>query len=134
MADRITRARADRRVVNEPRESGVKRSIGWAFATVALLFATAALAESPSIALPGLPRIGQSAADAKGVVFFLKSGLAHGAVAVGTSHTLSLDDLARAGRVEFALPRSLDRVSWSERFAVKPGQPFSLVGATMRDA
>jgi Mg-chelatase subunit ChlD len=66
-------------------------------------------------------------------VFFLKSDLPHGAVAVGTGHTLSLDDLARAGRVEFALPRSLDRVSWSEAFAVNPGRPFSLSGATMRD-
>ncbi len=133
MTDRITRAHADRRGVYEPRESGVQRSIGAILAMVALCFASAAMAEAPSIALPGLPRIGSSAADAKGVVFFLKTGLKHGAVAVGTSHTLSLDDLARAGRVEFALPRSLDRVTWSERFAVKPGRPFSLVGATMRD-
>ena len=103
-----------------------------ALATV-LLVAAAALAEEPAIARPGLPRIGSSAADARGIVFFLASDLAHGAVAVGTGHTLSLDDLARAGRVEFALPRSLTRVTWSERFAVPPGRPFSLPGASLRD-
>jgi len=110
----------------------VRRSIVWVALAAGLWVAAAARAESPAIARPGLSRIGISAADARGLVFFLESDLAHGAVAVGTGHTLALEALARAGRVEFALPRSLTRVAYSERFAVPPGRPFSLPDASLR--
>ncbi|MEM7411641.1 MAG: vWA domain-containing protein [Myxococcota bacterium] len=118
------------------REVGVS-GFGWRVCVVALGLAlaagSAAAAEDPAIARPGMPKIGISAADARGVVFFLASEIEPGVVAVGTGHTLRLGDLARAGRVEFALPRSLSRAGSAEAFAVPPGQPFSLPGASMRD-
>jgi len=110
----------------------VRRSMFWTAVGASVLVATASWAESPAIARPGLSRIGVSAADSRGLVFFLESDLAHGAVAVGTGHTLALEALARAGRVEFALPHSLTRVAYSERFAVPPGRPFSLADASLR--
>ena len=92
---------------------------------------TASWGAEPAIAQPGLARAGQSAVDAKGVVFFLRLDGENGVAAVGTAHTLRLDDLARAGRVEFFLPRSLRRVAASERFLVPPGRPFSAPGASL---
>ena len=99
---------------------------------ISLIAPIASAEEEPAIARPGLPKIGISAADARGVVFFLESEVEPGVVAVGTGHTLRLTDLAEAGRVDFALPRSLTRVGTSESFAVPPGKPFSLPGASMR--
>ena len=111
----------------------MRRSTFLAIAVPGLLIAATATAEAPAIARPGLARIGTSAADARGIVFFLKSDLAHGMVAVGTGHTLTLDALARAGRVELALPRSLSQVAYAERFAVPPGRPFSAPDGTLRE-
>ena len=103
-------------------------------AAVALLFAAGdSAAEAPAIARPGLARIGVPAADARGVVFFLESALAPGMVAVGTAHTLAPEALARAQRVELALPGSLAQVAVAERFAVAPGQPFSATDGTLRE-
>jgi hypothetical protein len=95
--------------------------------------AAAATSQPPAIARPGLPTTGAAPSDARGVVFFLESSLAPGMVAVGTAHTLAPDALARAQRVELALPGSLARVAVSERFAVAPGRPFSADDGTMRD-
>jgi hypothetical protein len=107
--------------------------MGWAAMATLLWVANAALADAPALARPGLPAIGHSAADARGVVFFLESDVQPGVVAVGTGHTLDVEDPARAGRIEFALPRTHDRVASSERFATAPGRPFSLPGASLRD-
>ena len=109
----------------------MRRSMVWV--ATALFIAGVASADAPALARPGLPSLGRSAADAPGVVFFLESDLKPGMVAVGTAHTLAVEDLARAGRVEFALPRTLSRVAWSERFAAAPGRPFSVPGGTLRD-
>ncbi len=111
----------------------MRRSTFLAIAVSGLHVAATATAEAPAIARPGLARIGISAADARGIVFFLKSDLAHGMVAVGTGHSLTLDALARAGRVELVLPRSLSQVASAERFAVPPGRPFSAPGGTLRE-
>jgi len=105
----------------------------WLVLAVVLLAAPAARAEDPAIARPGLPDIGQSAADARGVVFFLAVRHPPGVAAVGTAHTLRLEDLARAARVELALPRSLRRVATADGLLVPPGRPFSLPGASLRE-
>lgn len=89
-------------------------------------------AELPRVARPSLPMKGASAVDARGLVFFLTSPGA-GAVAVGSAHTYSARDLARAGRADFYLGASLRRVASSTRFLVPPGRPFSQPGATLRD-
>ncbi len=102
-------------------------------AAVAALLAAAAAAEAPAIARPRLAQGGSPAADARGVVFFLESRLAHGMVAVGTAHTFAPDALARAQRVELALPGTLAPVAMAERFAVAPGRPFSAADGTLRE-
>jgi len=89
-------------------------------------------AELPRVARPSLPVKGASAVDARGLVFFLKAP-GGATVAVGSAHTYSTQDLARAGRTDFYLGASLRRVASSTRFLVPPGRPFSLPGATLRD-
>jgi hypothetical protein len=100
-------------------------------AVSALLATTAASAEAPAIARPRLA--GDPAANARGVVFFLESKLAPGIVAVGAAHTLAPDALARAQRVELALPGVKAPVAVADRFAVAPGRPFSDADAALRD-
>src|SRR5258706_1104398 len=113
------------------RESFVRRSTFLATAA-SLLLVAAGRAEAPAIARPGLARIGASAADSRGVVFFLASDLAPGMVAVGTAHTVAPEQLARAQRMEVALPGSLAPVAVSERYAVAPGRPFNAADGTLR--
>ncbi len=84
------------------------------------------------MARASLPLKGASAVDARGLVFFLARP-AGGAVAVGSAHTFSAHDIARAGRVDFYLGVSLHKVASATRFLVPPGRPFSLPGATLRD-
>jgi hypothetical protein len=100
-------------------------------AAVSALLAAAASAEAPAIARPRLA--GQPAGDARGVVFFLESKLAPGMVAVGAAHTLTPETLARAQRVELALPGARAPVAVADRFAVAPGRPFSDADAALRD-
>jgi hypothetical protein len=92
-------------------------------------FAHAAL---PRVARPSLPGKGKSAVDARGLVFFL--ALKDGAVAaVGTAHTFTPTDVARAGRTDFYLGRTFKRVGSSSRFLVPPGRPFTEPGASPRE-
>jgi hypothetical protein len=100
-------------------------------AAVCALFTAAANAEPPAIARPRLA--GNPPAEVRGVVFFLESKIAPGIVAVGTAHTLTPEALARAQRVELALPGTRAPVAVSERFAVAPGRPFSDADAALRD-
>jgi len=86
----------------------------------------------PRVARPSLPTKGKSAVDARGLIFFL--GLKDGGVAaVGTAHTFTPADVARAGRTDFYLGASLKRVGSSSKFLVTPGRPFSAPGASLRE-
>jgi hypothetical protein len=87
---------------------------------------------APAIARPGLARAGSSAAEARGLVFFLAVDAPPGIAAVGTAHTFPVERIAEAGRVDFFLGNSLRHVASSERFLVTPGRPFSLADATIR--
>jgi hypothetical protein len=89
-------------------------------------------AELPRVARPSLPLKGGSAIDVRGLVFFLAAP-GGGVVAVGTAHTYSVQDLARAGRTDFYLGATLKRVASSSRFLVPPGRSFSMPGATLRE-
>jgi hypothetical protein len=111
----------------------VRRARILAAAVAALLTASAARGEAPAIARPRLARGADSAGDARGVVFFLESALAPGIVAIGAAHTFAPETLARAQRIELALPGSLAPVASAERYAVAPGQPFSSADGTLRD-
>jgi len=91
-----------------------------------------ARAGAPAIARPGLSRAGSSAAEARGLVFFLEVDAPPGIAAVGTAHTFPVERIAEAGRVDFFLGNSLRHVASSERFLVTPGRPFSLPDATIR--
>jgi hypothetical protein len=91
-----------------------------------------ARAELPRVARPSLPTKGQSAVDARGLVFFLALP-GGGVAAVGTAHTFTVRDIARAGRTDFYTGASLRRVASSSRFLAPPGRPFSLPGATLRE-
>ncbi len=104
-----------------------------AAAVTGLLATAASSAEAPAIARPGLARIGSSPAHARGVVFFLEAKVAAGMVAVGTAHTTAPEALARAQRMELALPGSLAQVAVSERYAVAPGRPFNAAEGTVRE-
>ena len=101
-------------------------------AAVLCLAPALAHAGLPRVARPSLPTKGKSAVDARGLVFFLalKSG---GVAAVGTAHTFSTRDVARAGRTDFYLGASLRRVGSSSRFLVPPGRSFSLPGAALSE-
>jgi hypothetical protein len=114
-----------------PRTSRLRRRSILLAALVCLVPALAR-AELPRVARPSLPTKGKSAVDARGLVFFLT--LADGSVAaVGTAHTFTTRDVARAGRTDFYTGASLRRIGSSSRFLVPPGKPFSLPGATLRD-
>jgi hypothetical protein len=91
-----------------------------------------ARAGAPAIARPGLARAGSSAAEARGLVFFLAVDTPPGIAAVGTAHTFPVERIAEAGRVDFFLGNSLRHVASSERFLATPGRPFSLPDATIR--
>ncbi|HXK22629.1 MAG TPA: VWA domain-containing protein [Myxococcota bacterium] len=86
----------------------------------------------PRVARPSLPGKGKSAVDARGLIFFLalKDG---GVAAVGTAHTFTPEDVARAGRTDFYLGTTFKRVGSSSRFLVPPGRSFSAPGASMRE-
>ena len=71
-------------------------------ATLVCIVPALAQAALPRVARPSLPSKGKSAVDARGLVFFvgLKDG---GVAAVGTAHTFTPVDVARAGRTDFYL-------------------------------
>lgn len=101
-------------------------------ATLVCIVPALAQAALPRVARPSLPSKGKSAVDARGLVFFL--GLKDGGVAaVGTAHTFTPVDVARAGRTDFYLGASLKRVGSSSRFLAAPGRPFSAPGASLRE-
>ena len=102
------------------------------FAVVFGLAPALAQAALPRVARPSLPGKGKSAVDARGLIFFLalKDG---GVAAVGTAHTFTLEDVARAGRTDFYLGTSFKRVGSSSKFLVPPGRSFSAPGASMRE-
>ena len=101
-------------------------------ATLLCLVPALSRAALPRVARPSLPTKGKSAVDARGLVFFV--ALKDGSIAaVGTAHTFSLSDVARAGRTDFYLGTSLRRVGSSSRFLVKPGRPFTTAGASKRE-
>lgn len=90
-----------------------------------------ASAASPVIARPSVATT--SASEAPGVVFFLAIRGEPDVVAVGTAHTIPLAEITTAGKVEFYSGNSLKKLATSSRFLVKPGQPFSLPGASLKD-
>jgi hypothetical protein len=100
--------------------------------TTAAPAVASARAGAPAIARPGLARAGSSAAEARGLVFFLAVDAPPGIAAVGTAHTFPVEQIAEAGRIDFFLGNSLRHVASSERFLVTPGRPFSLPDATIR--
>jgi hypothetical protein len=109
-----------------------KRLVTLALLLLAATAAPSARAEAPAIARPGLAKADTSAAEARGVVFFVVVPHAPGVAAVGTAHTFPLERIATADRMDFFLGRSLHHVATSRRFLVRPGKPFSLPGATIR--
>jgi hypothetical protein len=105
----------------------------WILLAIAVcLLPALAQAALPRVARPSLPGKGKSAVDARGLIFFLalKDG---GIAAVGTAHTFTPADVARAGRTDFYLGASLKRVGSSSRFLVAPGRPFTAPGASLRE-
>jgi hypothetical protein len=100
--------------------------------TTAAPAVASARAGATAIARPGLARAGSSAAEARGLVFFLAVDAPPGIAAVGTAHTFPVEQIAEAGRIDFFLGNSLRHVASSERFLVTPGRPFSLPDATIR--
>jgi hypothetical protein len=89
-------------------------------------------AASPAVARPGTASAGASAAEARGLVFFLAVDGAPGVAAVGTAHTIPLEQVAAAGKVDFFLGGTLTHVASSTGFLVPPGRPFSLPDSTIR--
>lgn len=111
----------------------MRRSTILATAVAGLIAIAATTARAPAIARPRLAQSGAAARDVRGVVFFLETRLAPGMVAVGTAHTLTLESLAQAQRVELALPGSRAPVAVAERFAVAPGKPFGPSDGSLRE-
>jgi hypothetical protein len=92
----------------------------------------AAAAEPPAVARPALAG-SPSSGENPGVVFFLATDVGVGVAAVGTAHSLPLDALVRAGRVDFYTSRSLRHVGTARRLLAPPGRPFSLPNTTLRE-
>lgn len=104
----------------------------WLLLLLTFAMATPGQAAEPAIARPGLAGAGASAAEGRGLVFFLQVSTEPGVAAVGTAHTYPLDRIVEAGQVDFFLGGSLTQVGSSQRFLTEPGRPFSLPEATIR--
>lgn len=78
------------------------------------------------------PALSGSAQAARGLVFLLAVEPAPGVAAVGTAHTLPLEEIARAERVDFLLGETREVVASSQRFLATPGQPFGTSGRPLR--
>ena len=95
---------------------------------ITLLFAIEATAQPPAVARPVLAS-GLSFSK-KGIVFFVDTP-SSGVAAIGTAHTLELESVATAGRIEFMLGNSAEPVAASSGFVIPPGKPFSSPGGTL---
>jgi hypothetical protein len=102
-----------------------------ALATVAGAAGAQEILEAPAVARPVF---GEGLARSRpGTVFFLRSSLEPGAVAIGTAHNVSFDLLAAAPEVRFELGHTEKLVSASARLLLPPGRPFQEAGGSLTE-
>lgn len=102
-----------------------------ALATLAAPAAAPEILERPVVARPVLSLAGGSSKP--GTVFFLRSALEPGAVAVGTAHNVRWEVLAAADEVRFELGHSQRLVSVSSRLLLPPGRSFQDTGGSLTE-
>ncbi len=103
--------------------------IVWSIVAIALTGAAVEGSASSAIARPVLSK--GSPTQRAGTAFFVALEDSDRVAAVGTAHTLSLRDVAKAGRVEFVPGDSTEPLSTSSAFLVPPGIPFRAPGGTI---
>ena len=91
-----------------------------------------AQAAEPAIARPVLHGGNPTLGSARGLVFLLAVEPAPGVAAVGTAHTLTLEEIAHSGQVDFRLGETERVIATSRRFLTRPGQPFGSPGSALR--
>jgi hypothetical protein len=102
-----------------------------ALAGVASASDTQEILQAPAVARPVF---GKGLAQSKpGTVFFLRSPLESGAVAIGTAHNVSFDVLSAAPEVRFELGHTEKFVSASSRLLLPPGRPFQQAGGSLTE-
>ena len=144
-AHRAVRVKSGRLGLEKSRPRGVHRGAtahgsgdtplrrDWLLAlTLVLSGLSPAEATQPAVARPALRSGAQAPQSARGVAFMLSVDSAPGVAAVGTAHTLRLEEIARAGQVDFLLGETQLVAASSQRFLVPPGQPFGIPNHPLR--